>query len=81
MTNIDYGNKHFLVVDNIEQSRNTLKIFAYSLGAMRVDSSHNAPEIMSLCDEIKFDVILLGYDLGEDKKMASKFLKNYVLSK
>jgi DNA-binding response OmpR family regulator len=75
MSEIDYGNKHFLVVDNIKQSRDTLKIFAYSLGAMKVDTSHHAPDIMSLCDEIKFDVILLGYDLGEDKKNGQQILE------
>jgi DNA-binding response OmpR family regulator len=75
MSDIDYGNKRFLVVDNIKQSRDTLKIFAYSLGAMKVDTSHHSPDIMSLCEGIKFDVILLGYDLGDDKKNGQQILE------
>ncbi|MFB0999846.1 MAG: response regulator, partial [Colwellia sp.] len=60
---------------NIKQSRDTLKIFAYSLGAQKVDTSHHAPDIYSLCESVKFDVILLGYDLGEDKKNGQQILE------
>jgi DNA-binding response OmpR family regulator len=75
MHNIDCGDKRFLVADNIKQSRDTLKIFAYSLGAQKVDTSHHAPDIYSLCESVKFDVILLGYDLGEDKKNGQQILE------
>jgi DNA-binding response OmpR family regulator len=75
MSDIDYGSKRFLVIDNIKQSRDTLKIFAYSLGAMKVDTNHHAPDIFSLCETIKFDVILLGYDLGDDKKNGQQILE------
>jgi len=75
MSNIDYGDKRFLVADNIKQSRDTLKIFAYSLGAMKVDTNHHAPDIFSLCESVEFDVILLGYDLGEGKKNGQQILE------
>jgi CheY-like chemotaxis protein len=75
MTNIHYNRKRFLIVENINQSRDTLKIFAHKLGAMKVDTCHHAPDVVSLCESIEFDVILLGYDLGEDKKNGQQILE------
>ena len=66
----------FLIVEHINQSRDTLKIFANTLGAMKVDTCHHAPDVISLCESIEFDVILLGYDLGPDKKTVNKYLRN-----
>ena len=68
MAGIDYGDKRFLIVDSIKQSRDTLKIFAYSLGVLSVETSYHGPDIMALCEASTFDVILLGYDLGDNKK-------------
>lgn len=75
MVNIDYGNKRFLIVDNIKQSRDSLKIFAYSLGALSVETSFHAPDIITLCESNQYDVILLGYDLGENKKNGQQILE------
>ena len=75
MNKIEYSNKRFLVVENVNQSRDTLKVFAKSLGALKVDTSHHAPDIFSLCESIEFDVILLGYDLGDDKKNGQQILE------
>jgi tetratricopeptide (TPR) repeat protein len=52
-----------------------LKIFAHTLGAMKVDACHNAPDVLSMCENIEFDVILLGYDLGPDKKNGQQILE------
>ena len=65
----------FLIVEHINQSRDTLKIFANTLGAMKVDTCHHAPDVISLCESIEFDVILLGYDLGPDKKNGQQILE------
>ncbi|MEW6991890.1 response regulator [Colwelliaceae bacterium 6441] len=75
MDNIDYGNKRFLIVDNIKQSRDTLKIFAYSIGVVSIETSFHAPDILNLCETIPFDVILLGYDLGDNKKNGQQILE------
>jgi len=75
MNNIDYGNKSFLIVDHIKQSRDNLKIFAYSLGVLSVDTCCHAPDLFSLCESTKFDVILLGYDLGDNKKNGQQILE------
>jgi DNA-binding response OmpR family regulator/lipopolysaccharide biosynthesis regulator YciM len=65
----------FLIVENINQSRDTLKVFAHKLGAMKVDTCQHTQEIISLCENFEFDVILLGYDLGEDKKNGQQLLE------
>lgn len=75
MAEIDYGNKRFLIIDNIKQSRDTLKIIAYSLGAQSVETSNHAPDIIALCETNEFDVILLGYDLGDNKKNGQQILE------
>ncbi|WP_286234210.1 tetratricopeptide repeat-containing response regulator [Thalassotalea sediminis] len=86
MVNIDYGSKRFLIIDNIKQSRDTLKIFAYSLGVLSVETSYHAPDILALCESNHYDVILLGYDLGENKKNGQQILeelraKNFISRK
>lgn len=75
MASIDYGNKRFLIVDNIKQSRDMLKIFAYSLGVLSVDTSYHSPDIITLCENNQFDVVLLGYDLGENRKNGQQVLE------
>jgi tetratricopeptide (TPR) repeat protein len=42
---------------------------------MKVDTCHHAPDVVSLCESIEFDVILLGYDLGSDKKNGQQLLE------
>lgn len=75
MNNIDYSSKRFLVVDHIKQSRDNLKIFAYSLGVLSVDTCFHAPDLLAICESTKFDVILLGYDLGDNKKNGQQILE------
>jgi len=75
MAKIKYGTKRFLIIDHIKQSRDTLKIFAYSLGVHSVTTSSHAPDIVSLCEASDFDVILLGYDLGDNKKNGQQVLE------
>lgn len=75
MVSIDYGSKRFLIVDNIKQSRDTLKIFAYSLDVLSVETSHHAPDIIALCETTAYDVVLLGYDLGDNKKNGQQVLE------
>ncbi|TWX47427.1 tetratricopeptide repeat-containing response regulator [Colwellia hornerae] len=75
MNKIEYSKMRFLIVENIVQSRDALKLFAYTLGALRVDTSNHASDVLTLCESIQFDVILLGYDLGEDKKNGQHILE------
>ncbi|OKY28089.1 tetratricopeptide repeat-containing response regulator [Thalassotalea sp. PP2-459] len=75
MVKIDYGSKRFLIVDNIKQSRDALKIFAYSLGVLSVETSYHAPDVIALCEATAYDVVLLGYDLGDNKKNGQQILE------
>ena len=75
MLGIDFKDKNVLVVDSIKQSRDTLKTFAINLGCNRVDSSYHGPDIISKCEDINYDLIMLGYDLGEDKKNGQQILE------
>ena len=80
MTNIDYTNKYFLVIDNIKPSHDILKKFAMSLTTKQVDSTHYATDVIPLCLEKEYDVILLGYDLGEKQKNGQQLLEELRLS-
>ena len=80
MSNIDYTNKHFLVIDNIKASHDVLKKFAMSLTTKRVDSTHYAQDAISLCLEKQYDVVFLGYDLGEKQKNGQQILEELRLS-
>ncbi|MCO4799799.1 MAG: response regulator [Colwelliaceae bacterium] len=75
MINIDYENKRFLIIDSVKQSRDNLKIFAYSLGVLSVDTCFHPPDVLSICESNNFDVILLGYDLGDNKKNGQQILE------
>jgi len=80
MTSIDYTNKYFLVIDNIKPSHDILKKFAMSLTTKQVDSTHYATDVIPLCLEKEYDVILLGYDLGEKQKNGQQLLEELRLS-
>lgn len=80
MSNIDYSNKHFLVIDNIKASHDVLKKFAMSLTSKRVDSTHYAQDAIPLCLEKQYDVVFLGYDLGEKQKNGQQILEELRLS-
>jgi len=75
MTAIDCANKRFLIVDNIKQSMDTLKLFSYRLGAEYVDTCYNSKNVVSMCEAISYDVIFLGYDLGDHKKNGQQILE------
>jgi len=69
------NNKNILIIDGIRQSREMLKIFAHSIEPSSVDTSHRAADIISLCENVNYDLILLGYDLGENTKNGQQVLE------
>lgn len=75
MAELDYEHKRFLIVDSIKPSRDMLKIFCYSLGVKKLDTSYRSSDILAMCAETSYDVILLGYDLGENKKNGQQLLE------
>ncbi len=80
MSNIDYSNKNFLIIDHIKPSHDILKKFALSIATRPVDSTHYAQDVIPLCLEKQYDVILLGYDLGEKQKNGQQLLEELRLS-
>jgi tetratricopeptide (TPR) repeat protein len=75
MNKIEYSKMRFLIVESISQSSDALKLFANTLGVLSVDTSNRASDVLTLCEKIQFDGILLGYDLGEDKKNGQHILE------
>lgn len=75
MFKINYSNKNFLIIDNIKPSQDILKKFAMTLTTKQVDSTHYAQNVISLCLEKHYDIIFLGYDLGEKQKNGQQILE------
>ena len=80
MYKIDYSNKNFLIIDNIKPSQDVLKKFAMTLTSKQVDSTHYAQNVISLCLEKQYDIIFLGYDLGEKQKNGQQILEELRIS-
>jgi DNA-binding response OmpR family regulator len=80
MSNIDYTNKHFLVIDNIKPSHDVLKKFAMTLTTRQVDSTYYAQDAIPFCLEKQYDIIFLGYDLGEKQKNGQQLLEELRIS-
>lgn len=71
----------FLIVDNIKPSQEILKQFALRYTSKQVDSTHYAQDVASICQERVYDVILLGYDLGENQKNGQQILEELRVNK
>ena len=75
MFSINYSDKKFLIIDHIKPSHDILKKFAMTLTTKQVDSTHYAQNVISLCLEKQYDIIFLGYDLGEKQKNGQQILE------
>ncbi len=81
MTNCIYQNMRFLIVDNVKPSQDILKQFVMSLANTQVDSSHYAQDVITICRQKTYDVILLGYDLGDNQKNGQQILEELRVNK
>jgi DNA-binding response OmpR family regulator/Tfp pilus assembly protein PilF len=75
MGNFNYQQMRFLIVDNIKPSQEILKQFAMSLTRRQVDSTHYAQDVATICQQVDYDIILLGYDLGDNQKNGQQILE------
>lgn len=75
MAKYDYQNMRFLIVDNIKPSQEILKQFVIGLTTKQVDSTHYAQDVASICQQRSYDVIFLGYDLGDNQKNGQQILE------
>lgn len=71
----DYKDKRFLIIDSLKPSRDVLKQFAFTLEPELVETSGYAKDILLRCSENHYDVLLLGYDLGENQKNGQQLLE------
>ncbi|REL33896.1 response regulator [Thalassotalea euphylliae] len=70
-----YRDKRFLIIDSVKPSRDLLKQFAFNLDPEVVEASGYTKDIMLRCAENHYDVLLLGYDLGESQKNGQQLLE------
>ncbi|GAW97987.1 MULTISPECIES: response regulator [Colwellia] len=75
MAKPNYQNMKFLIVDNIKPSQDILKQFVMHLTTKQVDSTHYAQDVAAICQQKSYDVILLGYDLGDNQKNGQQILE------
>lgn len=75
MAKYNYQNMRFLIVDNIKPSQEILKQFVMRLTTKQVDSTHYAQDVASICQQRSYDVIFLGYDLGDNQKNGQQILE------
>lgn len=69
-----------MIIDNIKPSHDILKKFAMTLTTKQVDSTHYAQNVISLCLEKQYDIIFLGYDLGDRQKNGQQILEELRIS-
>ncbi len=81
MPEFNAKNLRFLIVDNIKPSQDILKQFIMRITGRQVDSTHYAQDVASICQQIRYDVILLGYDLGEKQKNGQQILEELRVNK
>jgi DNA-binding response OmpR family regulator len=81
MTKSNYQNMRFLIVDNVKPSQDILKQFVMRSTTRQVDSTHYAQDVTSLCQQKNYDVILLGYDLGDNQKNGQQLLEELRVNK
>ncbi|WP_448212448.1 response regulator [Colwellia sp. MEBiC06753] len=75
MTLSDYRDKRFLIIDSLKPSRDLLKQFAFDLNAETVEAVGYANDVIQRCSENHYDILLLGYDLGDSQKNGQQLLE------
>ncbi|MFL1406369.1 tetratricopeptide repeat protein [Marinobacter sp. M1N3S26] len=64
---VNFGKLRFLVVDDFENFRNSMRQMLRSLGADKIEPVHNGSVAIQRCAYEQFDVLLCNYNLGEGK--------------
>lgn len=61
------ANQRLLIVDDLVESRSSLKKMAAILGAGQIDVAHDGQEAMQMIREHDYDIVLSDYNLGRTK--------------
>ncbi len=64
---ISYSDKSFLILDDFQEFRRSLRAMVQQLGASEIDMAATGEEAVELCANRRYDVILSDYNLGEGK--------------
>ena len=64
---LNFRKLRFLVVDDFENFRNSMRQMLRSMGADRIELVHNGSVAVQRCTYDHFDVVLCNYNLGEGK--------------
>jgi len=75
-----YQQKRFLVVDDFENFRNSLKKMLFDLGGQYVDTAANGNQALKRCEQVAYDILLVDYNLG-DGKNGQQLLEQLRLTK
>jgi tetratricopeptide (TPR) repeat protein len=67
VTEIDWADKNYLIVDDFVGVRQLLRESLRSLGAKNIDQASSGGEAMGLLARIRYDVVLCDYNLGDGK--------------
>jgi tetratricopeptide (TPR) repeat protein len=67
VSQIDWADKNYLVVDDFIGVRQLLRESLRSLGARNIDQASSGGEAMGLLARVRYDVVLCDYNLGDGK--------------
>jgi tetratricopeptide (TPR) repeat protein len=67
ISQIDWADKNYLVVDDFIGVRQLLRESLRSLGAKNIDQASSGGEAMGLLARVRYDVVLCDYNLGDGK--------------
>jgi len=75
MLETSFASKKALIIESYKVFRDLIKNATSSLGIGQVDSVRNSNDAIKHCQEHDYDIIYLGYDLGEGKKNGQQTLE------
>jgi len=75
MLETSFAKKKALIIESYKIFRDLIKNSTVKLGVGQVDSVRNSYDAIKNCKENDYDIIYLGYDLGEGKKNGQQTLE------
>lgn len=83
LAQVDWADKHYLVVDDFIGVRQLLRESLRNLGAKNIDQASSGGEAIGLLSRIRYDVVLCDYNLGEGKNgqqvLEEARMRNFLL--
>jgi DNA-binding response OmpR family regulator len=72
---IDYKHKKFLLVDDFQEFKVSVRFMLQSFGAVTIDGAGTADSAIAMIQIKPYDVILCDYNLGHDQKDGQQILE------